>query len=275
MGMGIAGGSDGFDCVMWSGFWKIVASWFTSPVCAAALSGVIFFVTHTQVMKAKQPFERAMSLMPSLFGLTAFFLSVLVVFHGPQTKNLPLLNKLGICTFVAALVFVNAMFILKPYLLSKLKGVPMPPLVVRLLGVFGVTPAVAPGNSEGLVPVTASVELRATLSDQTGDDDEAPASAEVEAKTTDAAQTTADAQEVFKYMQVFCACLKSFAHGSNDVANAIGPFAAVLSFYNSKPPEEEAVGAVPLAEAKKTSIPLWVLFGGGLVRLKLFVHVIA
>ena len=32
-------------------------------------------------------------------------------------------------------------------------------------------------------------------------------------------------------MQVLTACLKSFAHGANDTANAAGPFAAVQSLY--------------------------------------------
>ena len=31
--------------------------------------------------------------------------------------------------------------------------------------------------------------------------------------------------------QVLTACLKSFAHGANDTANAAGPFAAVQSLY--------------------------------------------
>ena len=35
------------------------------------------------------------------------------------------------------------------------------------------------------------------------------------------------AQSVFKYLQVFTACANSFAHGSNDVANSVGPLAAV------------------------------------------------
>ena len=32
-------------------------------------------------------------------------------------------------------------------------------------------------------------------------------------------------------MQVFTACCDAFAHGANDVANAIGPFAAIVSIY--------------------------------------------
>ncbi len=36
-----------------------------------------------------------------------------------------------------------------------------------------------------------------------------------------------ETEQVYKYLQVFSACAVSFAHGANDVANAVGPFAAI------------------------------------------------
>ncbi len=38
---------------------------------------------------------------------------------------------------------------------------------------------------------------------------------------------TVGRSQVYKYLQVFSACAVSFAHGANDVANAVGPFAAI------------------------------------------------
>ena len=40
-------------------------------------------------------------------------------------------------------------------------------------------------------------------------------------------------EEVFKYLQIFTAICDSFSHGANDVANAIGPFAAIYTIYMS------------------------------------------
>jgi PiT family inorganic phosphate transporter len=59
----------------------------------------------------------------------------------------------------------------------------------------------------------------------------------------------------FGVLMVVTACGMAFAHGSNDVANAIGPLAAVISV---------AQNGVILA---KSSLPLWVLMigGGGIV----------
>ncbi|NNF17297.1 MAG: inorganic phosphate transporter, partial [Gammaproteobacteria bacterium] len=58
-------------------------------------------------------------------------------------------------------------------------------------------------------------------------------------------------ERVFGVLMVVTACGMAFAHGSNDVANAIGPLAAVLSAVAS------GVGA-------KAATPTWVLLLGGL-----------
>jgi PiT family inorganic phosphate transporter len=59
-------------------------------------------------------------------------------------------------------------------------------------------------------------------------------------------------EKLFVPMMVFTACAMAFAHGSNDVANGIGPLAAVISIVNSG-------GEV----AQKASLPIWVLLLGG------------
>ncbi len=63
----------------------------------------------------------------------------------------------------------------------------------------------------------------------------------------------ASVEKVFVPLMVFTAAAMAFAHGSNDVANAIGPLAAVVSTVNSG-------GEI----AQKAGLPLWVLFLGGI-----------
>ncbi len=62
-------------------------------------------------------------------------------------------------------------------------------------------------------------------------------------------------ERVFGVLMIVTACGMAFAHGSNDVANAIGPLAAVISVAQS--------GTV----AAKSALPIWVLMlgGGGIV----------
>ncbi len=61
----------------------------------------------------------------------------------------------------------------------------------------------------------------------------------------------ANVEKVFGILMIVTACAMAFAHGSNDVANAIGPLAAVVSIV-------EHSGQV----AQKSSLPIWVLLLG-------------
>ena len=62
----------------------------------------------------------------------------------------------------------------------------------------------------------------------------------------------ASVEKVFTPMMLFTACSMAFAHGSNDVANGIGPMAAVISIVGSG-------GEV----MQKSALPLWILLLGG------------
>lgn len=61
----------------------------------------------------------------------------------------------------------------------------------------------------------------------------------------------ANVEKVFAVLMVFTACAMAFAHGSNDVANAIGPLAAIYSVVSS-------AGEI----ASKAAVPAWILLIG-------------
>jgi len=62
----------------------------------------------------------------------------------------------------------------------------------------------------------------------------------------------ASVERVFVPMMLFTACGMAFAHGSNDVANGVGPMAAVIGLVQSG-------GEV----AQSSALPLWILLVGG------------
>ena len=67
-------------------------------------------------------------------------------------------------------------------------------------------------------------------------------------------------ENIFKYLQITTAFYIAFAHGSNDVANAVGPLAAVFSILNS--------GTVEM----KVAMPTWILaLGGGFIVFGLLI----
>ena len=67
----------------------------------------------------------------------------------------------------------------------------------------------------------------------------------------DVEQFDKHAEELFSYIQVFTACLNSFAHGANDVANAIAPLSAIVFIYQT--------GTLK----SKSPVQKWVLAYGG------------
>ncbi len=62
----------------------------------------------------------------------------------------------------------------------------------------------------------------------------------------------ANVEKIFAVLMVVTACAIAFAHGSNDVANAVGPMAAVISIASE--------GAV----SQKSAMPAWILLVGGI-----------
>jgi PiT family inorganic phosphate transporter len=59
-------------------------------------------------------------------------------------------------------------------------------------------------------------------------------------------------EKVFGILMMVTACAMAFAHGSNDVANAVGPLAAIVGIV-------ESGGQV----AQKSPVPIWILLLGG------------
>ena len=69
--------------------------------------------------------------------------------------------------------------------------------------------------------------------------------------TSDLTQQFVSTEHIFKFLQVITAFYVAFAHGANDVANAVGPLAAVVSILKT--------GSVEM----KVQMPLWILTMGG------------
>lgn len=63
-----------------------------------------------------------------------------------------------------------------------------------------------------------------------------------------------EVEATFSFVQVLTACSNSFAHGANDVSNAIGPFAVIYHVWSTG----ELSGS-------KSPVPVWILAYGGIM----------
>lgn len=74
-----------------------------------------------------------------------------------------------------------------------------------------------------------------------------------------ATQYPNDTEHLYSFLQVLTACVASFAHGANDVSNAIGPFSVIYHVWSTG----ELSG-------KETPVPVWTLaFGAGMLVIGL------
>jgi sodium-dependent phosphate transporter len=72
-------------------------------------------------------------------------------------------------------------------------------------------------------------------------------------------QYSNDTEHLYSFLQVMTSCTQAFAHGSNDVANAIGPFAAIYFIWHTGLPTNSS-----------TETPIWMLaFGGAMIVIGL------
>ena len=71
-------------------------------------------------------------------------------------------------------------------------------------------------------------------------------------ESTDTKTEYAQIERIFGVLQICTACAMAFAHGSNDVANGVGPLAAIYSIVQSG-------GEV----MQKSALPVWILILGG------------
>ncbi|KAF5373491.1 hypothetical protein D9615_009481 [Tricholomella constricta] len=68
-----------------------------------------------------------------------------------------------------------------------------------------------------------------------------------------------EVEHLFSFVQVLTACTASFAHGANDVSNAIGPFAVIYSVWKTGD-----------SASSKAPVPVWTLaFGGAMIVIGL------
>ncbi|KAJ2926674.1 hypothetical protein H1R20_g10430, partial [Candolleomyces eurysporus] len=100
----------------------------------------------------------------------------------------------------------------------------------------------------------SSVDIHAMQSRKGDKDAERIASIHARAR-----QYPNDTEHLYSFLQVFTACVASFAHGANDVSNAIGPFSVIFHVWHT--------GEI---SGSRTPVPIWALaFGGGMLVIGL------
>ena len=258
----IVGAVVGFGCVSlgveriaWGKVGLITAGWVVCPLLSAAIAYFVFTMVLKTVFFKRNPVHAARQTAPYLVFIVLVVLCGVTAFKGLK----PLWVKYDIDPFelrtlamtmgLAIGVGVIGLFVTR-YLLrdfdSPVEASSNPVLhgdVARSLGKTLMHLNRVRANTDG------------PLNDET-----AELISRIEAMHSQAVAKTrfgSDSEElpqverIFVYLQILTACFVAFAHGANDVANAIGPFSAGWQAISE--------GTVKL----DAGIPLWALALGG------------
>ena len=246
VGFGIVYG--GFTAVEWGGVGKIAASWVVSPIMSGAISFIIFQIVLNRVFYRADPIKAVRKFTPYMVFVVLAIMTLVTVFKG--LKNLKLDLSFPMAVLVACGVGLLASFV-SVWLLRRYK-----------------TDDTLEDQRHARELYTARAMQRALKhlgrARRSADADEKNSIDAVIKETRALTDTSAkranlgsdnvqfrQVERIFIFLQILTACFVAFAHGSNDVANAIGPLSAAVQTI-----EQGAVAA-------KSVVPMWALLLGG------------
>jgi len=274
--MGVAIAAKGWDAVNWDVVGKIILSWFASPILSGIFAVGIYMTIKHGIMYAEDPQARTLIFYPILVAFCVIIVTFYTIYKGtPQLglKTTPLGTACGVSFGIGAFAFFVTWGLAVPKLREMMNDCSAVKWDERELrpksndielqkqanedGEFE-EPMVANNDadkgSQEATTISAYKSLN-NLADKVVVDIEKRFQDTVSDQVIDmlanAERHDAKAELALSYLQVFSACFDAFAHGANDVANSIGPMAAVYAIWESGEVE------------KKNEMPLWILGLGG------------
>jgi len=240
IGMAIA--AKGSDAVIWSkktddfpfvkGFAGIVISWFLSPITSGILAFIFFFLIRTFILRSANPFNRSVYVYPflvmSCLTIVILFMLMKGIKSSKEITDMEISTKVGISFGVGAgvaIALIPAYMICKKRIIEG-KFVP-PPLAIEVAE----SNAQGKGDVEAAKPEPTTMFGKLSKAVGTSLNTDPHSAVGIDKRTTEvhknAEKFDKNAEAFFTYLQIFSAIFDAFAHGANDVANAVGPFATI------------------------------------------------
>ncbi len=238
-----AGGSS----IEWHTVSSIALSWIISPALSGLLAYVIFSVLQKKILFAMNPAEATKKLMPFLVFLVLATFVVSLLFKGLEQLQFSVAQTIWIALCIGSFGFALTYIILRKY-----------PLIS--LGYTTNTPSYNPQDVISLekaikhlqrIHLSSKESSQEALGKILSDIKTLAEHVRLESSFSEKASAYHNVEKMFGFLQIFTACFVAFAHGANDVANAIGPVAAVVDVIKN--------GTL----AASCAVPSWLLAFGG------------
>lgn len=245
--LGFGGMVGGVEAVQWGEVGSILMSWVLSPVLSAIFSYLLFSVLQKKILYAMSPAKASIKLFPFMTMVVFGTFTLSLIFNGLDNVNIYLTfpQALFVSLLVGATAFCISYLILrrKHKLSYQAATRHSPQSVVSIEKAIKHLHRVHANTVEGAHDKVAALLVEAKTLSQT---------LREETSFSERTSEYTTVENMFVILQVLSACFVAFAHGANDVANAIGPVAAVLDIIKS--------GAV----SGIAPVPPWLLAFGGI-----------
>jgi len=226
----------GTECVNWyesrdmfpyiGGVSGIIISWIVSPVFSAIISTSLFGLMRKFILRSRQSFNRTTYLFPVLIGTTITLNSFFIIYKGAKGLGLddtPISEatalSFGVGGISAMLIFPFTKKIRK----NIIKSIEQKNSTINNEKMDNIEQQVSLIKKEKCCSLVTHINdnLNINLNEIVSNNDK------VDKIHKNAENFEESTEEYFKSLQIFTAMCDSFSHGANDVANAIGPFAAI------------------------------------------------
>lgn len=212
----------GTEAIMWGEVVQIVLSWVLSPLLGGLLSLYLFSLLRDRIFYAPRPLEATKKIAPFLTFILGFILTVTLLQSGMRSHGGEIDVSLSIVlsSLVALAVSIGS-YIYFSFLIRNRRKYEPPsyyqPEVMIGLGKLRKHLLRIETYAEGeMLEKVASLKKGV---EDLGSHLEKGSFAEIIHEELQLVE------RLFSKLQIFSACLMAFAHGANDVANAIGPLA--------------------------------------------------
>lgn len=239
----------GYESVYWEQVGFIISSWILSPILGGVIAYYIFTLIRRKIFYSSDPITATRQFTPILVFFVIFILALILVFEGLHNLHL------DFSPFFKCLIAAMAGLIGSAISYFALQYMtPMTPPEKKI-------PVYSPEISLSLdkalkhlqqVQAATKGEIQYTVSLLSEEVKQVSRSLQEKQEIHNSHAEYLKVEKIFSYLQILSACMMAFAHGANDVANAIGPLSAAVTILTTG------------LFAIEAPIPMWALGLGGL-----------
>lgn len=278
------------DSIKWNKIYLIIASWVISPFLSGIFTLIIFLSNKYYAFVSSKPIKRTLIIFPIMIGLTIVINIFFIIYKGspqlsldeiPLWKAMTIAFSTGLGLTAIAYAIIYSFYDRIIDFLDNRFDAKNSEHDLEWEDAMGINSGaqeetrlddLSSHGSQNSNQNSNTIDIAGVEEGESNTDDnlypDLPGNNSESACNTDSSEPTyrrsfehdkfknmqmysPKIEFLFSYLQIVTACLDSFAHGANDVANSIGPYAAIYTIYTDGD------------FADKADVPIWILVGGG------------